>query len=62
MMNCYDFDKTIYKKDSAISMLLFSIKKKPILLFYLFYVAILIVFNKCKFISTKVFKENIINF
>lgn len=61
-MNCYDFDKTIYKKDSAISILFFAIKKKPTLFFYLFYVVILTIFNKLKLISTKVFKEKYYGF
>lgn len=61
-MNCYDFDKTIYKKDSAISLLFFAIKQKPILFFYLFYVAVLVVLNKLKFINTKTFKEKYYKF
>ncbi len=62
IMNCYDFDKTIYKKDSAISLLFFAIKKKPVLFFYLFYIAILSVLHKCKLLKTKTFKEKYFGF
>lgn len=32
-MNVYDFDKTIYKKDSSVQLYLYVIKKKPYVLF-----------------------------
>lgn len=32
-MNVYDFDKTIYKKDSSIAIYIYVIKKKPLILF-----------------------------
>lgn len=36
-MNVYDFDKTIYKKDSSVQLYLFVIKKNPLILFRCLY-------------------------
>ena len=47
-MNCYDFDKTIYKKDSAIQLLIFAMKKN----FSVFFYTIKIVFlHFCIFVN-----------
>ena len=35
-MNVYDFDKTIYKKDSTVSFYLFCLRRNPFLLRYIF--------------------------
>ena len=35
-MNVYDFDKTIYKKDSSVQFYLYCLKKKPSLIRYIF--------------------------
>ncbi len=62
LRNCYDFDKTIYKKDSSIAFLWFCIKKKPVLFFHLFSVMWLLVLKTLKIISTKTFKEKYFSF
>lgn len=61
-MNCFDFDKTIYKKDSAISLLFYCIKRKPILIFSLVYIIFLTILNKLKLLSIKSFKERYYKF
>ena len=35
-LNLYDFDGTIYDGDSGVDLILFSIKKRPSLLFHYF--------------------------
>lgn len=61
-MNCYDFDKTIYKKDSAISLLFYAIKRKPVLIFNFVWIILLTILNKLRIISTKHFKEKYYKF
>lgn len=61
-MNVYDFDKTIYKKDSSIKFFLYCLTKKPILFFHLVFMFVLLFFNKLKWISTKNYKEKYFSF
>lgn len=61
-MNCYDFDKTIYKKDSAISLLFYAVKRKPILIFNFLCIILLTILNKLRIVSTKHFKERYYRF
>ncbi len=56
-MNCFDFDKTIYKKDSAISFYMFYLKKYPFRIFGVFRMVVLFILNCIGFINTKQFKE-----
>jgi len=56
-MNLYDFDKTIYKKDSSIQFYFYCLQKKPYLFFHVIYIAFLFILNKFKLMSTKIFKE-----
>lgn len=56
-MNCYDFDKTIYKKDSAIELLKFAMKQKMSVFFYAFKIVFFAVLYFCKFIKIEKFKE-----
>jgi len=56
-MNCYDFDKTIYKKDSSIKFFLFCLKKKPILIFHLIKCCFFAIIHYLGIIKTKNFKE-----
>ncbi len=57
-VNLYDFDKTIYKKDSSMAFYFFCIKKKPYLIFHLFFVAILYILNVFSFITIEKLKEH----
>lgn len=54
---CYDFDKTIYKKDSSISFFLFCLKKHPKLIWNFIISIFYLILNKCGIISTKKFKS-----
>lgn len=56
-MNCYDFDKTIYKKDSTKQLLLFAIKQKPILIFYAIKICFFALLYFFKIIDLKKFKQ-----
>ena len=61
-MNCFDFDKTIYKKDCSIKFYLYCLRQKPIMIFHLIKVLFLMILNKINFISTKKFKEKFFSF
>lgn len=61
-MICYDFDKTIYKKDSAIQFFLFCLKLKPILCFHFIKCCFLAILNAFGIIKTKAFKEKFFSF
>lgn len=61
-MNCYDFDKTIYKKDSAISFFFFCLKKKPILIFHFIKCCFFALLNVVGIVKTKRFKEVFFSF
>ncbi|MDE6583707.1 MAG: UbiA family prenyltransferase [Clostridia bacterium] len=61
-MNLYDFDKTIYRKDSSVQFLFFCVKKKPVLIFHLFLSFFFLILNKIKFMPTKTFKEKYFSF
>lgn len=61
-MNCFDFDKTIYKHDSAISFYLFYLKKYPLRVFGIFRIIALFVLNCVGIITTKQFKERYFSF
>ena len=56
-MYCYDFDKTIYKKDSSISFFVFCLKRQPGLIWHFIKSFFCLVFNKCGMMSTKKFKS-----
>ena len=57
VMNCYDFDKTIYKKDSSIELLKYAMKKNFLVFFYVFKICIFTILYYCKFIKIEKFKE-----
>ena len=62
-MNLYDFDKTIYKKDSTLVFYWFCFKRKPIKMFgHFVYSCVLFILNKLGFITTRVFKERFLSF
>ena len=56
-MNCYDFDKTIYAKDSAIQFLLFAIKRNLSAFFYSIKICFFALLYFCKIIKIEKFKE-----
>lgn len=56
-MNCYDFDKTIYKKDSSIKFYYFCLKNKPSLIFHFFQCCFWAILHFIGILSTKSFKE-----
>lgn len=61
-MNCYDFDKTIYKKDSSIKLYLFYISKYPLKIFGIFRLMFLFFLNVIGILSTMKFKEKFFAF
>ena len=62
-MNVYDFDGTIYKKDSSVELYKFVIKQKPyILLFCLPQQLLAMLKYKLKLISKEEMKENYFSF
>lgn len=56
-MNGYDFDKTIYSKDSSVEFYFFLLKKKPYLVFHLIYFSFNFCLYKLKLISKISAKE-----
>lgn len=57
-MNVYDFDKTIYKKDSSVEFYLFALRKKPWLVFYSLPIQVVAFIKyKLKLISKEILKE-----
>ena len=62
-MNVYDFDKTIYKRDSSLEFYKFTLRKKPILFFMCFpKQAMAVLLYKMGMISKKHMKENFFSF
>lgn len=61
-MNCFDFDKTIYKYDSAVRLYFFYLKKFPFRILGIFRVFALFFLKCLGFISTKRFKEKFFYF
>ena len=56
-MNAYDFDKTIYKKDSSTDFFIYMLLSRPYLLVFLPWFLIVLTFYGCKAISKKKTKE-----
>ena len=61
-MNCYDFDNTIYRKDSSIKFYLYCLFRKPKMIFHFIYLCFIGILNKIGIISTKSFKEKFFSF
>ncbi len=61
-MNCYDFDKTIYKNDCSIKFYFFCLKKHPALIFHFFKILFYTFLHLIKFVSTKSYKEKFFSF
>lgn len=61
-MNVYDFDKTIYDGDASLDFWKYSVKKQPLLVFYLPYQVFSAILFKSKLISRKQFKERFFSF
>lgn len=61
-MNLFDFDKTIYRKDSSIKFYFFCFWRSPKMFFHLFYVCFWAVLHFFHAISTKAFKEKFFSF
>lgn len=61
-MNLYDFDKTIYKKDSSIKFYFYCFWRTPKMFFHLFYVLFWSFLHMLHVISTKKFKEKYFSF
>lgn len=61
-MNCYDFDKTIYRKDCSIKFYFYCLLRTPLMFFHLFQVMFYLILNKIGFINTKKFKEKFFSF
>lgn len=53
----YDFDKTIYKRDSSLDFWLFCLKKRPSIYKYLPIQIVMFILNKMNLVKTKKFKE-----
>lgn len=60
--NCFDFDKTICKKDSSIAFFFFCLKKKPSLFFHIFKIVFFMLLHAVKIVSTEKFKEKYFSF
>ena len=56
-MNAYDFDKTIYKRDSSTDFFKYMLLSRPYLLFFLPWFLIVFALYGCKIISKKTTKE-----
>lgn len=61
-MRCYDFDKTIYKKDCSVSFFFYCLKRTPKMWFYSFMLAIYTFMHAFKLMKTKKFKEKYFKF
>ena len=61
-MKCYDFDKTIYKKDSSVAFYLYCLKRTPKMIFYSFVLAVYCLLHTFRLMKTKKFKEKFFNF
>ena len=61
-MNCFDFDKTIYRKDSSVQFYLYCFFRTPIMFFHIFKAFFFLFLNKLGLISTKKFKEKFFSF
>lgn len=62
MMNVYDFDKTIYKKDSTLAFYFFCLRKNPCLLRFLFVQAWYYLLYRLHIVEKKRFKEIFFSF
>jgi HAD superfamily phosphoserine phosphatase-like hydrolase len=62
MMNIYDFDKTIFKKDSTVAFYLFCLRKNPSLLRFLFLQAWYFLLYRLHVVEKKRFKEKFFSF
>ena len=61
-MNVYDFDKTIYKKDSTLAFYFFCLRKNPCLLRFLFVQAWYYLLYRLHIVEKKRFKEIFFSF
>ena len=61
-MNVYDFDKTIYKKDSTLAFYLFCLRKHPSLLRFFFIQAWYYLLYRLHIVGKKRFKEKFFSF
>lgn len=61
-MNCYDFDKTIYRKDCSVQFYLYCLFRNPFMFLHLFKVAFYMILNKLGIVKTKKFKEKFFSF
>ena len=61
-MNVYDFDETIYDGDSSIDFYLYCLRKRPIIIFFIFKQAYGVLLKKLKIINTKSMKEYFFSF
>lgn len=61
-MNLYDFDKTIYKKDSAIKFYAYCFWRSLKMILHLIYACFFAILHFFHIISTKVFKEKFFSF
>ena len=62
MRNCYDFDKTIYRKDSSIKFYFYCLKRRPTMIFGMFILAFYFLLNAIGMITTKRLKEKFFGF
>ncbi|MFA8299169.1 MAG: HAD family hydrolase [Hyphomicrobiales bacterium] len=58
----FDFDGTLYKKDSTITFCLYCYKKKPFLMWFLCIQTLYLCLHKLKLVSIEVFKEKFFGF
>lgn len=62
-MNVYDFDKTIYKKDSSVQLYLYVLRQKPYIFFLCFPRQVMAaIFYKSRKISKEQYKETYFSF
>jgi len=61
-MNCFDFDKTIYRKDCSVQFYFYCFFRNPKMFFHIFKAMFFLVLNKIGLISTKKFKEKFFSF
>lgn len=61
-MNCFDFDKTIYRNDCSIRFYFFCLHRHFFMVFHLISVLCLLIANKLRIINTKKFKEKFFSF
>jgi len=61
-MNCYDFDKTIYRYDSSLKFYFYCLRKKPKMIFHFIKTLFLYICNMIGLLATKSFKEKFFSF